>query len=299
MSSSTPSPSPIITTYIVNHLLHRRRFLVHKYYALRHGQSLANIAKIISSDPEISTKQHGLSELGKEQVMNAGEIFATQYIKMKSQSSSNVERGSSGNKNNKCNFKYGNDRNADDDYQGVAIFSSDFLRATETATIFASILRKYNIPIYQNDILLETRLRERYFGEFNGETDTRYQDVWDEDIHDANHVKFGVESPNSVLERTTRFIVELEDLLSSSSSSSSLSKEDKEQEGKQKDREKCNRPWKVILVAHGDVLQILQTGFLLHDDASRHRCLDHLETATIRELTPCMEFQNDDREQVQ
>jgi hypothetical protein len=45
------------------------------------------------------------------------------------------------------------------------------------------------------------------------------------------------------------------------------------------------RGWKCVLVAHGDVLQILQTGFLRHEDASGHRSLEHLETATIRELT--------------
>lgn len=260
MSSSTP---PSSTANIINHLSQRSSInsssLTNKYYALRHGQSLANIAKIISSDPAISTKQHGLSELGKEQVRIAGEAFATDYI----ESISN--------------------NNGDDTNQGVAIFSSDFLRATETATIFASILRKHDIPIYQNNIILETRLRERYFGELNGGPDTRYQEVWNEDVKDANHVKFGVESANSVLERTTRFIVELEDRLLMASSSS----ESNEQGGTETEQEgRCNRrPWKVILVAHGDVLQILQTGFLLHEDASRHRSLDHLETATVRELT--------------
>jgi broad specificity phosphatase PhoE len=265
MSSSTP---PSSTANIINHLSQRSSSnsssLINKYYALRHGQSLANVAKIISSDPAISTKQHGLSELGKEQVRIAGEAFATDYI----ESISN---------NN------GDDTNDDNISQGVAIFSSDFLRATETATIFASILCKHEIPIYQNNIILETRLRERYFGELNGGPDTRYQEVWNEDVTDANHVKFGVESANSVLERTTRFIVELDDRLSMTLSSS----ESNEQGGTETDLEgRCNRrPWKVILVAHGDVLQILQTGFLLHGDASRHRSLDHLETATVRELT--------------
>jgi hypothetical protein len=78
-------------------------------------------------------------------------------------------------------------------------------------------------------------------------------------------------------------ICDLDDLLSSSSattstsSSSSTLENDHESDGKKK-------KWKVILVAHGDVLQILQTGFLLHEDASKHRSLDHLETATIRKL---------------
>lgn len=40
--------------------------LRHRYYALRHGQSLANVAHIISSDPAIATVEHGLSETGWE-----------------------------------------------------------------------------------------------------------------------------------------------------------------------------------------------------------------------------------------
>ena len=273
MTSYTPPSFAATNTEIsINHLSRQlseeSSILVHKYYALRHGQSLANIAKIISSDPIISTKQHGLSDLGKEQVMKAGEAFAKQYI-IESQSSCHGRGNSSNNTHNHVDATTNDGAN-----QGVAIFSSDFLRATETANIFASILRNNNIPIYQNDIILETRLRERYFGELNGGPDTRYQEVWNEDMKDANHLIFGVESANSVLERTTRFIVELDNMLSSSS----LSIDGKEQEGT------CNRTWKVILVAHGDVLQIVQTGFLLHTDASRHRSLDHLETATVREL---------------
>jgi len=50
MSSSTP---PSSTANIINHFSQRSIInsssLTNKYYALRHGQSLANIAKIISS----------------------------------------------------------------------------------------------------------------------------------------------------------------------------------------------------------------------------------------------------------
>jgi broad specificity phosphatase PhoE len=176
---------------------------------------------------------------------------------------------------------------ANDDYEGVAIFSSDFTRARETASIFAKALssssssQSTQIPIYNNGIVLETKLRERYFGVLNGGPDTKYQDVWDVDITNPDHTMYDVESANSVLERTTRLICDLDDMLSSSSatiSTSSTLENDHESDGKKK------KKWKVILVAHGDVLQILQTGFLLHEDASKHRSLDHLETATIRKL---------------
>ena len=35
-----------------------------RLYALRHGQSLANVEGVISSDPEVATVKHGLSEKG-------------------------------------------------------------------------------------------------------------------------------------------------------------------------------------------------------------------------------------------
>jgi len=195
--------------------------------------------------------QHGLSEVGQEQATLAGTSFAKQYLNNAASSSKN------------------------DDYKGVAIFSSDFTRARETATLFKQLHNHQEIPIYTNDIVLETRLRERYFGELNGGPDDQYQKVWDLDCTNPNHDEFGVEAANCVLERTTRLVTELDELLSSSSttaSSSSSSGSDEEQK------------WKVILVAHGDVLQIMQTGFLRHEDAARHRSLEHLETATIREL---------------
>ena len=228
---------------IINHLL-QRTSLKKSYYALRHGQSLANVDKIISSDPAISTVQHGLSDVGKEQARLAGEKFATDYMISKQQSSQET-------------------------YKGVAIYSSDFKRAKETALIFGETLHASQIPIYTNDIILEKRLRERYFGTLNGGPDDRYQEVWDVDVTNANHNEFGVQSANSVLERTTKLICELDDQLSSKDTTT------------MDDDDGC---WKCILVAHGDVLQIMQTGFLKHDDASKHRSLQHLETATLREL---------------
>ena len=53
--------------------------LTNQFYGLRHGQSLANVAKIISSDPSISTIEHGLSDLGKEQVQSSAIQFCHAY----------------------------------------------------------------------------------------------------------------------------------------------------------------------------------------------------------------------------
>ncbi|EED86696.1 predicted protein [Thalassiosira pseudonana CCMP1335] len=242
-----PSSTAMSTGKTINHLLQRTSPLTQSYYALRHGQSLANVAKIISSDPNISTVQHGLSDVGKEQARLAGELFASDH--------------------NNNNHRQ---------HHGVAIFTSDFARARETASIFANELTKRDIPLYNGDINLETILRERYFGTLNGGSDTRYQDVWDVDVVDPNHNEFQVESANSVLQRTTKLINTLDERLRQQSFGDNADSNN--------DDDDSESSWKVVLVAHGDVLQILQTGFLRHDDASRHRSLQHLETATIREL---------------
>ena len=227
---------------VINNLLQRTP-LTQSYCALRHGQSLANVAKIISSNPTISTIEHGLSDVGKDQARVAGEAFASEYIGMMQQKQSNKKK-----------------------YKGVAIFSSDFTRARETASIFANELRNTKqIPLYTGDIILEERLRERYFGVLNGGPDTVYQEVWDIDFFPF-YYPLRVYLDESVLERTTKLITELDEQLAT---------DDDDDDGS---------IWKCVLVAHGDVLQIMQTGFLQHSDASKHRSLEHLETATIREL---------------
>jgi broad specificity phosphatase PhoE len=274
---NTSSSSHDKNSRITNHLANRTS-LTHTYYALRHGQSLANVAHIISSDPQISIDNHGLSEVGKLQAQAAGDAFVRDYL------SNNIRNTPPSTTTSTTTTKY----------QGVAIFSSDFKRARETSTIFVTSLRKANIPIFLGSVIHDSRLRERYFGTLNNGPDNRYQQVWDGDSTNPNHTTFHNESANDVLERTTKFICELDDnILSSSSSLSSVATAatttindgtttaatattTKNEEGGR---------WICILVAHGDVLQITQTGFLRHIDARGHRSLNHLETATLRELT--------------
>lgn len=236
--------------------------LQNKFFALRHGQSLANVAGIISSDPTISTIEHGLSDVGKDQVATNAQAFVDNFHAKQSQ----------------------------DRYEGVAIFSSDFTRARETASIFADTIFGANIPLYhsnedkqqdedKNDsrVKHELRLRERFFGDFNGQSDKHYQDVWDVDWKDPNHTEYNVESVNSVVERTSRLILDLEHELNENNDNASkngIVSANKKQKQK---------PYQIILVAHGDVLQIMQTAFL-KKDGSVHRSLEHLETASVREL---------------
>lgn len=129
------------------------------------------------------------------------------------------------------------------------IFCSDFSRARETAEIVAEVIGA-TVP------QVSEALRERDFGEFEEKPNAHYETVWAHDARNADHTEFSVESVNANIKRTTAFILELEE------------RYDDED---------------ILLVSHGDTLQILQTAFE-RIDAHRHRSLAHLETAEIREL---------------
>jgi len=204
--------------------------LRHRYYVLRHGQSLANVEGVISSDPRVARLDHGLSEVGQEQAATA----ATAVVQ-------EAERTGA---------------------EGIAIVSSDFRRAWQTANSVRAAVLAAGVHVWpSSDGPFEARaLRERSFGELSGEADERYHDVWVEDARDAFHEAFGVESVLSVRERARSVVDALE---------SELALQD-------------GRRWMVVLVAHGDVLQILQTAFTPSVDPRAHRSLDHLPTATLR-----------------
>lgn len=130
------------------------------------------------------------------------------------------------------------------------IYSSDFKRAYETAEIVHEHLA------CRTAITPHPALRERFFGDLEGHHHHYYQQIWDADALDANHTQHQVESANAVMARVTRCVSEL------------------------------NQAWlsrKILLVAHGDVLQILQTA-CARQAATQHRSLPHLHTAEIREL---------------
>ena len=130
------------------------------------------------------------------------------------------------------------------------IISSDFQRARESAGIAHSMLG------CAQQVSLEARLRERDFGEFELLSDSSYTEIWRADVIDPDNRWRGVESVNQVTRRVTSVIVELEHRFTGLS---------------------------VLLVSHGDALQILQTAFA-RQAASSHRELDHLHTAEIRQL---------------
>jgi len=129
------------------------------------------------------------------------------------------------------------------------ICSSDFSRARQTAEIVRAQLSGAEVVIAE-------ALRERYFGAWEGSATGNYARVWAADETDSGRADGDVEPAAAVLRRTTALIVDLE-------------------------RQYAGRD--ILLVSHGDALQILQAGFL-QIDPSRHRSLPALETAEIRPL---------------
>jgi broad specificity phosphatase PhoE len=236
-----------------NHLLNMTRLANADFFAVRHGQSKANVARLIASNPATATSSYGLTSMGRA----AAEKAANDVIKIYRD-----REKQTGAQQKSC-------------YQeGIVILSSDLLRAKETATILANTIQQDDsIPLYDdnnnsNGIVLDVRLRERWFGDWDGTSDANYENVWAEDAANSAHTNHNVESVDSVMERATACIVEWNnDILSASSSSLS------------------STPWRwmVLVVAHGDVLQILQTAFE-KKDGRLHRSLPHLETAQVRPL---------------
>ena len=129
----------------------------------------------------------------------------------------------------------------------TVICTSDFARAAQTAQIVAAALGA-------DDVTVTPALRERCFGDWEGMSSENYATVWDADRASPDHAESRVEPASAVLARATAFIVALEERYSGRD---------------------------ILLVSHGDTLQILQTRFL-GMNPGRHRELPHFEPAQMR-----------------
>jgi len=192
--------------------------LKNRYYAMRHGQSMANCEGIIVSKPVNGVNDYGLSEEGRNQVKRSVE----DHLQLNT-----------------------NHLNTD-----TLIFCSDFKRTCETAKQAHAHLQ------CSTSVVSDKRLRERNFGDFELTPDKNYQIVWTNDGEDGAHTLNNVESAESVMQRATQLLLSLE---------------------------KNYQDKTILLVAHGDTLQILQAAFK-KQTASMQRMLTHLETAEIRQL---------------
>jgi probable phosphoglycerate mutase len=132
----------------------------------------------------------------------------------------------------------------------VLIVSSPFSRCRKTAEVAKEVLK------IDQEILFDDRLRERWFGDWEKTSNANYQRVWDEDRKNPDHTIAQVESANDVQKRTMALIADFERMY----------------QGKT-----------ILLVSHGDALQIMQTG-CLQQSASLHREMLPLKTAEIRAL---------------
>lgn len=137
-------------------------------------------------------------------------------------------------------------------YRGFGVtkvFCSDFLRTRETADLAADTLGVSRPE-------LELGLRERYFGIWDGQSHDHYQAVWEEDVTEERSIDERVESTASVLHRGIEVLKRLE---------------------------RTYQNEVILLVSHGDMLQILRTAFV-GISHTRHRSLPHHETGEIRSL---------------
>jgi glucosyl-3-phosphoglycerate phosphatase len=131
----------------------------------------------------------------------------------------------------------------------TVICCSAFTRAAQTAQIVSTALGAA-------DAVVSDALRERCFGEWEGLTCDNYATVWAADKASPDHSERHVESASAVLARVTAFIIALEQRYSGLD---------------------------ILLVSHGDTLQILQGGFL-RMNPGQHRDLPPFEPAEIRRL---------------
>ena len=132
----------------------------------------------------------------------------------------------------------------------VIIYSSPFSRCKKTAEIAKEILGVKSL------IIFDDRLRERWFGDLEKSHSDSYHKVWEEDKKNNSRSIFNVESVLSVKDRILEIIEELEKKYKNKS---------------------------ILIVSHGDPLQIAQT-FFGKKEISHHRDIKHLEPAEIREL---------------
>ena len=143
-----------------------------EYFALRHGESKANVSEIILSHLEDGvTEEFTLTEKGEQQVRDS--------VK-KSENNNWLD-------------------------ENTIIYSSPFSRCKRTAEIAKEILG------VKDGIILDNCLRERWFGELDKTHNSNYHKVWSKDGDNPDHKDFGSESAMEVGERIVSLFKKLEE----------------------------------------------------------------------------------------
>lgn len=160
--------------------------LTNKYYFLRHGQSTANVAEVISSSRSLAySEKHGLTSLGYEQ----GKSSAKELL-----DALEDEGAGTGDK--------------------VVFVSSPFARALQTAEACLDGLAEPKNSMraeemgldISSEILLENQLMERFFGRLDNEAIYTYAYVWPLDQFNVTHTAFDVESVAAVCTRLSEVV---------------------------------------------------------------------------------------------
>lgn len=239
------------TTHHTNHLKNLDGALRNVYVAVRHGESEANVLGIISCEPDAESGfKHGLSPRGHAQANElAGKLASL------------VPGGLA-------------DRR-------VHIYASDFRRTRETAmAAFSSLAVAGLARARVSPPEFTPALRERSFGAaLNLGGDDQYEPVWTADAASeagtGAGTAAGVEPVQSVQDRATRFVASLEERHGHGHGGG--------RDGLGEGGGGGGGGDVCVLVGHGDLLQILQTGFE-RVDPRHHRSLPHLETCGARLL---------------
>lgn len=147
--------------------------LKHKYFAVRHGNSIPNESGIIVSKLENGIlPEYGLTDKGNKQAKIASQLLKLQV-----------------------NF----------DLSGAIIFHSPFSRAKETAEIIAT---EFGCRLFGEN----EGLRERFFGDFELTIDKNYQQIWEHDKLDPDSTFMNSESPSAVQNRMLKVLEQCEKL---------------------------------------------------------------------------------------
>lgn len=161
--------------------------LKNNYYMLRHGQSTANIAEIISSSRSLAySEKHGLTAIGYEQ----GRDSAKELL-----NALEAEGARLG--------------------QKLIFVSSPFARAKQTAEACMDGLmgddenqeriKRMGVEV-ESTVEFENGLMERYFGRLDADSIYTYGYVWPMDAINVTHTAFDVESVAAVCTRLSEVV---------------------------------------------------------------------------------------------
>ena len=217
-----------------------------QYYLLRHGQSTANVAEVISSDRYTLsyTEKHGLTELGKQQATASAQSLLQHLLLLQE-----------------------NHPNHPNHHQHRLIFvTSPFARARQTALacyhgIQDLILPTSNTGGHHHNIVLEIRpsilihnaLVERYFGIYDNDILDTYGYVWPLDQINVTQTVNEVESVAAVATRISTFLRHMDQYIMTHYDNNHNNKDDDDN-----NMITTTTTNHVVLVSHGDVVQIAQ-----------------------------------------